>query len=310
MKRKQENICGVSTPSRLAQSKKGSFYTTTETTKFPNGSLIGLTIEKVRPEMVAANDNQQGVKLDFLYLERFGDMEVIRSWLPPLSWGNSLISHGSALFMMFGGVLPYVPQYREILRTKNADGFSTFVCLALLVANILRIFFWFCVRFETPLLIQSIIMTTAMLLMIHLCIRTRREQLITPPPKTKTFHDLEWRHFWQWTDFLSYVECTIIFTIIAGSVVFLFKDVTVVVEFVGLVAVLTEALLGMPQFYKNFVNKSTAGMSTSMVMLWLFGDVFKTAYFVLRDSPVQFVLCGILQVRSYSLCTEKKTSTN
>ncbi|XP_022698457.1 PQ-loop repeat-containing protein 1-like isoform X3 [Varroa jacobsoni] len=186
--------------------------------------------------------------------------------------------------------------YREILRTKNADGFSTFVCLALLVANILRIFFWFCVRFETPLLIQSIIMTTAMLLMIHLCIRTRREQLITPPPKTKTFHDLEWRHFWQWTDFLSYVECTIIFTIIAGSVVFLFKDVTVVVEFVGLVAVLTEALLGMPQFYKNFVNKSTAGMSTSMVMLWLFGDVFKTAYFVLRDSPVQFVLCGILQV--------------
>ncbi|XP_022669346.1 PQ-loop repeat-containing protein 1-like isoform X4 [Varroa destructor] len=246
--------------------------------------------------MTNEKDNQQGVKLDFLYLERFGDMEVIRSWLPPLSWGNSLISHGSALFMMFGGVLPYVPQYREILRTKNADGFSTFVCLALLVANILRIFFWFCVRFETPLLIQSIIMTTAMLLMIHLCIRTRREQLITPPPKTKTFHDLEWRHFWQWTDFLSYVECTIIFTIIAGSVVFLFKDVTVVVEFVGLVAVLTEALLGMPQFYKNFVNKSTAGMSTSMVMLWLFGDVFKTAYFVLRDSPVQFVLCGILQV--------------
>lgn len=38
------------------------------------------------------------------------------------------------------------------------------------------------------------------------------------------------------------------------------QDVTVVVEFVGLVAVLTEALLGMPQFYKNFVNKSTAGM--------------------------------------------------
>ena len=44
--------------------------------------------------------------------------------------------------MIFGGVIPYIPQYREIKRTEDAEGFSLFVCLALLVANTLRILFW------------------------------------------------------------------------------------------------------------------------------------------------------------------------
>jgi hypothetical protein len=44
--------------------------------------------------------------------------------------------------MIFGGVVPYIPQYREIKQAEDADGFSLFVCLALLIANTLRILFW------------------------------------------------------------------------------------------------------------------------------------------------------------------------
>jgi len=44
--------------------------------------------------------------------------------------------------MVLGGVVPYIPQYRKIWRSKDAQGFSTFVCLVLLIANILRILFW------------------------------------------------------------------------------------------------------------------------------------------------------------------------
>lgn len=44
--------------------------------------------------------------------------------------------------IIFGGVVPYIPQYRSIKRTRDADGFSTFVCLVLLISNILRILFW------------------------------------------------------------------------------------------------------------------------------------------------------------------------
>lgn len=54
---------------------------------------------------------------------------------------NSLVSWVAAGAMVFGGVVPYIPQYREIRRTQRAEGFSTYVCLVLLVANILRILF-------------------------------------------------------------------------------------------------------------------------------------------------------------------------
>ncbi|XP_077209071.1 solute carrier family 66 member 2 isoform X6 [Paroedura picta] len=86
---------------------------------------------------------------------------------------QQLISWGASAAMVFGGVVPYIPQYRDIKRTQNAEGFSTYVCLVLLVANILRILFWFGRHFESPLLLQSIIMIITMLLMLKLCTEVR-----------------------------------------------------------------------------------------------------------------------------------------
>ena len=56
--------------------------------------------------------------------------------------------------MIFGGVVPYIPQYRDIARSENTDGFSPMVCFVLLIANTLRILFWFGRHFELPLLTQ------------------------------------------------------------------------------------------------------------------------------------------------------------
>ena len=44
--------------------------------------------------------------------------------------------------MVIGSVVPYIPQYFTIKQTQNTEGFSLYVCLTLLVANILRIMFW------------------------------------------------------------------------------------------------------------------------------------------------------------------------
>lgn len=33
-----------------------------------------------------------------------------------------------------------------------------------------------------------------------------------------------------------------------------------------------------------------------MVLLWTAGDVFKTTYFVINDSPAQFWVCGSVQI--------------
>lgn len=48
----------------------------------------------------------------------------------------------SAVAMVLGSVVPYIPQYFTIKQTQNTEGFSLYVCLTLLVANILRIMFW------------------------------------------------------------------------------------------------------------------------------------------------------------------------
>lgn len=52
------------------------------------------------------------------------------------------VSWVSSAAMIFGAVVPYLPQYWDIWQSRDAEGFSLHVCLALLVANILRIFFW------------------------------------------------------------------------------------------------------------------------------------------------------------------------
>ena len=79
----------------------------------------------------------------------------------------------AALAMIFGGVAPYIPQYRMIYRSRNSSGFSTFVCLALLIANILRLLFWLGHPFEMVLVYQSIVMIVCMILMLELCIRLK-----------------------------------------------------------------------------------------------------------------------------------------
>uniref|UniRef100_A0A803YJV7 Solute carrier family 66 member 2 n=1 Tax=Meleagris gallopavo TaxID=9103 RepID=A0A803YJV7_MELGA len=192
---------------------------------------------------------------------------------------RQLVSWGAAAAMVFGGVVPYVPQYRDIRRTQNAEGFSTYVCLVLLVANILRILFWFGRRFESPLLWQSIIMIITMLLMLKLCTEVRvsndlnikrrsfsaadsKDEEIKAPPK-RSYLDFDLNYFWHWSKFTDYVQCVLTFTGVTGYITYLWLDSSLFVETLGFLAVFTEAMLGVPQLYRNYQNRSTEGMRLS-----------------------------------------------
>lgn len=201
----------------------------------------------------------------------------------------------SAGAMIIGGVIPYIPQYRQIKKTKDAEGFSLLVCFALLIANTLRIMFWFGKHFEYPLLAQSLIMNVTMFAMVHLCVTVRNKNQLHQA-RQRIFTDFDAKNFWNWSDFQSYLDCMLVFTIIASLLMYIFIEYILFVDVVGFMAVFTEAMLGMPQLIKNFRNKSTEGMSLSMVVLWTCGDIFKTLYFVLRDAPMQFWVCGSMQV--------------
>ncbi|XP_055300297.1 solute carrier family 66 member 2 isoform X1 [Sitodiplosis mosellana] len=266
---------------------------------------------------------------------------------------NLRVSHilggAAASAMVVGGVIPYVPQYRQIKQTQDADGFSLLVCLTLLIANTLRILFWFSSRFELPLLVQSIVMNITMFLMIHLCVTVRRnnsilksrERVFTdinqvdttatnshpdragnnvtarikddlrtakPSPSIEEkkkrrrdsnkhyISDFDPKYFWAWTDFQSYLDFMLAVWFVGAIITYFMLPFTFFMESVGFMAVFIEAMLGAPQFLRNFKNKSTQGMSIMMVALWTVGDMFKTCYFIFRHAPMQFWICGTLQV--------------
>ncbi|XP_020637272.3 solute carrier family 66 member 2 isoform X3 [Pogona vitticeps] len=207
---------------------------------------------------------------------------------------QQLISWGASAAMVFGGVVPYIPQYRDIKRTQNAEGFSTYVCLVLMVANILRILFWFGRHFESPLVLQSIIMIITMLLMLKLCTEVRVTNDLNV--KRRSFSDFDLNYFWHWSKFTDYVQCVLAFTGVTGYITYLFLDSIIFVETLGFLAVFIEAMQGIPQLYRNYQNRSTEGMSVKMVLMWTSGDSFKTVYFLLNQAPFQFSVCGLLQV--------------
>ncbi|XP_072323091.1 solute carrier family 66 member 2 isoform X2 [Scyliorhinus torazame] len=218
-------------------------------------------------------------------------LSSLKQFALPVSKLASWVAAGA---MVFGGVVPYIPQYRDIKRTQNAEGFSIYVCLVLLVANILRILFWFGRYFEPPLLLQSIIMIITMLVMLKLCTAVRVASELTT--RRRAFTDFDLQYFWLWSRFVDYIQCVLAFTIVAAYVTYLLIDSSLFVETLGFFAVFTEAMLGTPQLYRNYENKSTEGMSITMVLMWASGDTFKTAYFILNQAPAQFWICGLLQV--------------
>lgn len=69
-------------------------------------------------------------------IQTFGGISIMGTSL------LNIISVGAQTAMVLGGVVPFIPQYLDIRRTHNTEGFSLFVCLNLLIAHILRIMFW------------------------------------------------------------------------------------------------------------------------------------------------------------------------
>lgn len=57
-----------------------------------------------------------------------------------------------------------------------------------------------------------------------------------------------------------------------------------------------KSLLPVPQFLANLKNKTTEGLSTFLILCWFAGDSFKTWYYISNSQPMQFILCGFLQL--------------
>ncbi|XP_070997030.1 solute carrier family 66 member 2-like [Oncorhynchus clarkii lewisi] len=171
------------------------------------------------------------------------------------SW--TLLSWLASCVMVFGGTLPYLPQYQEIQRSSITEGFSTRVCLLLLIANILRIF-WMGKQFELTLLLQSVVMIITMLAMLHLCCNIQHTNRVST--KQRHFTDLDLCYFWSWNAFEDYLLFCFAFMVLCAFLPLLLLDSVLFVEGLGSLAMLFDAIMGVPQLLQNFHTHSTRGM--------------------------------------------------
>ena len=57
-----------------------------------------------------------------------------------------------------------------------------------------------------------------------------------------------------------------------------------------------EGFMGVPQLYKNYVNKSTRGLSLIFILGWIVGDAAKVVYNMAKNEPVPLIISASLQL--------------
>lgn len=215
---------------------------------------------------------------------------------------HEVLLHVWAVFLAVGPILGYIPQYIDIKRSRHYQGFSSVICLILLISNILRILSYFLQNFDEFLLAQSVFMVTVQLLMLNLIVKLAARDI--SPPTTATPHSSVdsrsfFSSFWAWKSFIEYVIFLALFTAFFGSIVlvekFLYPSKLIQISFLY-TSTLIESTLCMPQALTNWRNKSTFGLNKSLVASWISGDAFKLGYYILSEAPLPFTICAIIQL--------------
>ena len=217
----------------------------------------------------------------------------------PISF-NYFIKLSADFFIIFIPPIGYFFQAMKFKQTKSTKGFAKFLCLLLLLANILRVFFWFGKKFELALLYQAIIVIISQIYLIHVYFEYQ-DELPAKTEKSIKEYIVNWKEtlnpskIWNWNDEIEYYKFIIflcfIFSIMCYVVGF---NNTQFYEILGTISVSCETFIELPQIKENCFLKSTKNLSGVMVFMWFIGDIYKTTYNFIYKSPIQMVIGGII----------------
>ncbi|KAG2221685.1 hypothetical protein INT45_002723 [Circinella minor] len=176
-------------------------------------------------------------------------------------------------------------------------------------------------RFDITLLIQSLVMITAQLVLLEIVIRykpiVKYEQQQQPllddeqqyhqynheimSKKNQSGIKAMLKKIWAWDHYLDYVNFLLGFTTTIAVAYQLFGYHAWFIETLGVLSLGIESTLPLPQCVSNFKRRSTTGFSAIVMATWFLGDSFKLFYFIFTRSPVQFYICGAVQLTIDSL---------
>ncbi|KAH8116429.1 hypothetical protein DFH11DRAFT_1580555 [Phellopilus nigrolimitatus] len=201
------------------------------------------------------------------------------------------LSTAASVGMAVGPPLVYADQTISIVRKKDSTGFSRDVCGVLLIANFTRLFFWLGDHFELALLVQSVLMILAQLALLYICMLYRPR--ISPENIGVSSRPYS---FWQWPTYAQHIEFLAGMILVQAILFLIFGRSEIFITILGFLALGLESTLPIPQFFSNYKQKSLYGFRASTLLGWFGGDAFKTVYFFLQGSRLQFKVCAIFQL--------------
>ncbi|GAM83979.1 hypothetical protein ANO11243_019690 [Dothideomycetidae sp. 11243] len=216
-----------------------------------------------------------------------------------LQW---LVTHLAPVFLVSSPITSYTDQIYTIYRTRSSAGFSMDIPLIMLLASILKIFYWFNKQYELSLFLQAQLMIFVQLLLLYVALNNRNP---VTPASAKPFDGIGQDSlfskrpydFWQWRSaqpywsFLAYYTASLLVLQIWFSGSGFYTDMQ------GYVALGIEALLPLPQILSNQRKRSCKGFRLSVLANWLVGDAMKMSFFFMAESniPWAFKLCALFQ---------------
>lgn len=208
-------------------------------------------------------------------------------------------------FMILSPNFGYIAQIIKFHKVKSSEGFSKFISFVLLIANILRIFFWFGKKYSTALLIQSIVALFMQIYLLKECLKfskhteTETKEHLSPAISGQKINYLKnyFKNFWNWPCLRHYLVFLMAFSLTIGTISQIIGyDNILYIEVLGAASASVEAIIAVPQIISNFRSKNTESISSIMVSTWVIGDSIKTYYYLVTEAPFQLLCSGIFQV--------------
>ncbi|KAJ5099622.1 hypothetical protein N7532_006623 [Penicillium argentinense] len=193
----------------------------------------------------------------------------------------------------------YLDQILSIHRNRSSAGFSLDIPLIMLVASILKVFYWFGEYYSGALLAQAVVMIAVQAALLKVALDNRPKDAAEHAPFSGVKDGFQRPYkFWQWRDtkpywaFLGYFVAAL--TVIHLTPI---SSLNTYISLLGCIGLAVEATLPVPQILANHRSGSCKGFRLSVLAAWIIGDSMKMSYFFMSAEPIPwaFKLCGMFQ---------------